>query len=327
MLRISTIASAIADASVNADPSQLAAMIKALSNKTREKTSQDDGKQKHCSAVSHFLPNELEKSNGSNAFDMEKYLKKTEISRYESGMDNFSRAGVSDAWDLSLSKEWTTHDIHAVDLGATSINVREPEEDTAAGFYGESGESVDQASLRTINSSNSVLTNMGEREGAGVDVKAHSIDHKSPDSGDGEKAASVSIPALDSSLVRNPRVASLWLSEEHEDTQNSRKYQRQNEYVSETSNNEKHVTFENRSIISPKSVGKCQSNWSHSKNYTECLFFSVLIGKYTFLVDLKNPSPECGGHGSEDDQDSFRPSTSPLSHSSPSEISGNSLSG
>nr|XP_058895836.1 centrosomal protein of 192 kDa isoform X4 [Kogia breviceps] len=43
--------------------------------------------------------------------------------------------------------------------------------------------------------------------------------------------------------------------------------------------------------------------------------------------DLKNPSPECGGHDSEDDQDSFRPSTSPLSHSSPSEISGNSLSG
>ncbi|KAJ8776693.1 hypothetical protein J1605_015282 [Eschrichtius robustus] len=297
VLRISTIASAIADASVNTDPSQLAAMIKALSNKTREKTSQDDGKQKHCSAVSHFLPNELEKSNGSSAFDMEKYLKKTEISRYESGLDNFSRAGVSDIWDLSLSKERITHDIHAVDLGATSISVREPEEDTAAGFYGESGESVDQASLRTINSSNSVLTNTGERQGAGVDVKTHSIDHKLPDSGDGEKAASVSIPALDSSLVRNPRVASLWLSEEHEDTQNSREYQRQNEYVSETSNSEKHVTFENHSIISPKSV------------------------------DLKNPSPECGGHGSEDDQDSFRPSTSPLSHSSPSEISGNSLSG
>lgn len=56
-------------------------------------------------------------------------------------------------------------------------------------------------------------------------------------------------------------------------------------------------------------------------------FFSVLIRQYTFLIDLKNPFPEHGGHGSEDDQDSFRPSTSPLSHSSPSEISGTSLSG
>uniref|UniRef100_A0A8C2PH80 Centrosomal protein 192 n=1 Tax=Capra hircus TaxID=9925 RepID=A0A8C2PH80_CAPHI len=266
-------------------------MIKALSNKTQEKTCQEDGKQRHHSAVSHFLPNDLEKSNGSSTFDMERYLKKTEISQYEGGLDNFSRAGVSGIWDLSLSKERTTHDIPVVDLGATSISVREePEIGTAAGCYGESGDSVDQASLRTISSSNSVLTNVGERAGTAVDVKTHSIDHKSPDSGDGEKAASIPIPASDScSVVGNPRVASLWLSEED--------YQRQNECISETSNSEKHVAFENHSIISPKSV------------------------------DVKSPSPERGGHGSENGEDSFRPSTSPLSHSSPSEISGTSLSG
>ncbi|XP_068849763.1 centrosomal protein of 192 kDa [Capricornis sumatraensis] len=298
VLRISTIASAIAEASVSADPLQLATMIKALSNKTREKTCQEDGKQRHHSAVSHFLPNDLEKSNGSSTFDMERYLKKTEISQYEGGLDNFSRAGVSGIWDLSLSKERTTHDIHVVDLGATSISVREPEIGTAAGCYGESGDSVDQASLRTISSSNSVLTNVGERAGTPVDVKIHSIDHKSPDSGDGEKAASIPIPASDiCSIVGNPRVASLWLSEECKGLQESRDYQRQNECISETSNSEKHVAFENHSIISTKSV------------------------------DLKSPSPERGGHGSENGEDSFRPSTSPLSHSSPSEISGTSLSG
>ncbi|XP_070634643.1 centrosomal protein of 192 kDa isoform X5 [Bos indicus] len=298
VLRISTIASAIAEASVSADPLQLATMIKALSNKTREKTCQEDGKQRHYSAVSHFLPNDLEKSNGSSTFDMERYLKKTDISQYEGGLDNFSRAGVSGIWDLSLSKERTTHNIHVVDLGATSISVREPEVGTAAGFYGESGDSVDQASLRTISSSNSVLTNVGEREGTAVDVKTHSIDHKSPDSGDGEKAASVPIPASDScSVIGNPRVASLWLSEECKGLQESRDYQRQNECIGETSNSEKHVAFENHSIISPK------------------------------RVDLKSPSPERGGQGSENGEDSFRPSTSPLSHSSPSEISGTSLSG
>uniref|UniRef100_A0A8C6DSG3 Centrosomal protein 192 n=1 Tax=Moschus moschiferus TaxID=68415 RepID=A0A8C6DSG3_MOSMO len=298
VLRISTIASAIAEASVSADPLQLATMIKALSNKTREKTCQEDGKQRHYSAVSHFLPNDLEKSNGSSTFDMERYLKKTEISHNEGGLDNFSRAGVSGIWDLSLSKERTTHDIHVVDLGATSISMREPEVDTTAGFYGESGDSVDQASLRTVNSSNSVLTNVGEREGTAVDAKTHSIDHKSPDSGDGKKAASVPIPASDScSVVGNPRVASLWLSEECKILQESRDCQRQKECISETSDSEKHVAFENHSIISPKSV------------------------------DLKSPSPERGGHGSENGEDSFRPSTSPLSHSSPSEISGTSLSG
>uniref|UniRef100_A0A452TPN1 Centrosomal protein 192 n=1 Tax=Ursus maritimus TaxID=29073 RepID=A0A452TPN1_URSMA len=173
VLRISTIASAIADASVSTDPSQLAAMIKALSNKTRGEIFQEDNKQKDCPTVPHFLPNDTEKSNGSSMFDMEKYLKKTEVSRYEGGLENFSRAGTSDIWDLSLPKERTTQDIHPVDLGAANISVREPEENIAFTFY-----------------------------------------------------------------------------------------------------------------------------------------------------DLKNHSPEPGGHGSEDDQDSFRPSSSPLSHSSPSEISG-----
>uniref|UniRef100_A0A8B9XSA9 Centrosomal protein 192 n=1 Tax=Bos mutus grunniens TaxID=30521 RepID=A0A8B9XSA9_BOSMU len=198
VLRISTIASAIAEASVSADPLQLATMIKALSNKTREKTCQEDGKQRHYSAVSHFLPNDLEKSNGSSTFDMERYLKKTDISQYEGGLDNFSRAGVSGIWDLSLSKERTTHDIHVVDLGATSISVREPEVGTAAKLHG---------------------------------------------------------------------------------------------------------------------------------MFCFVFFFCVLIGKYIFLIDLKSPSPERGGQGSENGEDSFRPSTSPLSHSSPSEISGTSLSG
>lgn len=295
VLRISTIASAIADASVSADPSQLAAMIKALSNKTREKALHEDGKQELSPTVSHFLPHDLEKSNGSSMFDMEKYLQKTEISRCEGGPGDLSRAGVSDIWDLSLSKEQTTRDIHAVDMGTASISVREPQ-GLAAAFYGENGASSNQASLRTVNSSNSVLTNM--RGGAGVDVKTHSVEHKAPDAGDGGDTALA--PALGSggfASVRNARVASLWLSEECEVRQKSRGCQRQSEHASEMSNSEKHVTFENHSVTSPKSI------------------------------DVKNSSPEHGGLGSEDDQDSFRPSTSPLSHSSPSEISGTSLSG
>ena len=57
---ISTIASAIADTSVSTDPSQLAAMIKALSNKTRE-TFQEDNEQKDYSTESHFFPSDIEK--------------------------------------------------------------------------------------------------------------------------------------------------------------------------------------------------------------------------------------------------------------------------
>nr|XP_054393588.1 centrosomal protein of 192 kDa isoform X5 [Pongo abelii] len=295
VLRISTIASAIAEASVNTDPSQLAAMIKALSNKTRDKTFQEDEKQKDYSHVHLFLPNDLEKSNGSNAFDMEKYLKKTEVSSYESTLENFSRAGMSDTWDLSLPKEQTTQDIHPVDLSATSVSVRVPEENTAAIVYVENGESENQESFRTTNSSNSVTNR--ENSSAVVDVKTCSIANKLQDVGNNKKATSISAPSDSYSSVRNLRITSLCLLKECEEIRDNRENQRQNECVSEISNSEKHVTFENHCIVSPKNS------------------------------DLKNTSPEHGGRGSEDEQESFRPSTSPLSHSSPSEISGTSSSG
>ncbi|KAG8505180.1 Centrosomal protein of 192 kDa [Galemys pyrenaicus] len=298
VLRISTIASAIANASVSTDPFQLAAMIKTLSNKTREKTFQEPDEQKDCSIISHVSPNDLEKSKGSNLFDVEKYLKKTEVSRSEGGVENFSRAGVSDLWDLSLPNEHTAQSIHTVDLGATNISGKQPEEDLAAIFYGGSGERANHESLRTVNFSNSIVANIRESESTVVDVKTSSVDNKLPDTGDSEKATSVSTPTSNSySLARNSRIANLWLLEECEEIQNKRENQKQNEYVCETGKSEKHVTFEKHSITSPK------------------------------IVDLKNPSPENAGHDSEDDQESFRPSTSPLSHSSPSEISGTSLSG
>ncbi|XP_076992167.1 centrosomal protein of 192 kDa isoform X2 [Tamandua tetradactyla] len=293
VLRISTIASAIADASVNTDPSQLAAMIKALSNKARTKTVQKDEKQKD-SSMSHFLTSDLEKSNGSNAFDMEKYLKKTEVSRYEAGLENFTRGCVSDIWDSSLLKEQTPH---TVDLGATNISVREPVGKTAVVSYGKNGENENQESFRTKNSSNLNLSNVRENENAVGAMETFSVDTESLDIGKREKAISLSIPASDSHpLVRNAKIPTPLLLDDGEQMQN-RENQRQNECVPESSNSEKHVTFDKHSIISPEDV------------------------------DLKNTSPEQGGHCSEDGRDSFRPSTSPLSHSSPSEVSGTSSSG
>lgn len=242
---------------MSTDPSQLAAMIKALSNKTRKKTFQEDGEQQDVSIVSHFISNDLEQSNGTSAFDMEKYLRKTEVSRCEGGLGNFSRTSVSDIWDLSLPKERTTQDTHTVDLDATSVSVRESEENTPAVYYGESRESENQESFRTTDSSNSVITNIRESESAIVEVKTYSIDDKLPDTGNSEKATSISIPTSNSySLVKSP----FWLSEEREEMQTNRENQRQNEYVSETSSSEKHVTFGKHFLISSKNVGKYQSS-------------------------------------------------------------------
>ncbi|OXB76516.1 UNVERIFIED_CONTAM: hypothetical protein H355_004885 [Colinus virginianus] len=80
VLSISTIASAIADASCSADPSQLAAMIMTLSNKNR-KTCFLPGVVKEMElAANQGLSSDVENS----TFDMEKYLRKTDEIGHES---------------------------------------------------------------------------------------------------------------------------------------------------------------------------------------------------------------------------------------------------
>ncbi|OXB66757.1 hypothetical protein ASZ78_003002 [Callipepla squamata] len=80
VLSISTIASAIADASCSADPSQLAAMIMTLSNKNR-KTCFLPGVVKEM----ELAANRALSSDGENStFDMEKYLRKTDEIGHES---------------------------------------------------------------------------------------------------------------------------------------------------------------------------------------------------------------------------------------------------
>lgn len=230
-------------------------MIKALSNKPRENF-QDD-KQKDCSTVSSFLPNDLEKSNGSNVFDMEKYLKKTEVSGHEGGLENFSKTGVSRIWDLSLPKEQTIQEISTVHLDAADISARQPE-DVVVTLPGASEQRENQVSLKTIDPFSQVNTR--ENESTKVDGKMYSMDNRLPSTGTGEKAnASLSAPASNShSLERSTRIATLWLCEELQD--NNGEKQQQNEYVNEISNSEKRVAFEKQSILSHEIVGMYQRN-------------------------------------------------------------------
>uniref|UniRef100_W5MTK4 Centrosomal protein 192 n=1 Tax=Lepisosteus oculatus TaxID=7918 RepID=W5MTK4_LEPOC len=84
MLSISTIASAIADASVSSDPAQLAAMIMQLSKKNQSKKSQTgvQGRAVHSQSEQNSLLEALQKSTSAgelSVLDIEKYLKKTEI--------------------------------------------------------------------------------------------------------------------------------------------------------------------------------------------------------------------------------------------------------
>uniref|UniRef100_A0A8C0BQX2 Centrosomal protein 192 n=1 Tax=Buteo japonicus TaxID=224669 RepID=A0A8C0BQX2_9AVES len=91
VLSISTIASAIANASSSADPSQLAAMMMALSEKSgRTRFLPGIVKETELSA-NQVLPSNVENS----AFDMEKYLKKTDEIGHESEYESTVKHEVS----------------------------------------------------------------------------------------------------------------------------------------------------------------------------------------------------------------------------------------
>ncbi|XP_074058182.1 centrosomal protein of 192 kDa [Macrotis lagotis] len=363
ILNISTIASAIANASVSADPSQLAAMIMALSNKNKQKiVLETSNKERDFSFVNQMLPSHLE-SNGTNTFDIEKYLKKTEVSRYEGNSDNFLTTGLSGIWDLSLSNKQTAQDFLKVDVCTDRVNIREPKENSDVIFNKEaemilSQESFNASDLsknnkehrdskpcvenipdkmfpkhlspeqilafgrnnireslmddapeneralkakssslkpiesKTMSPLNSLLAS-GDKES--VD-KMISTNSKIPDVGRGEKPTILISTLKPSSYlpVRNSTPAFKWTSVECKEI-HDRETQRQNEDYCEPHSNDKSSEF-------------CPPNIE----LNHC---------------LENTSPERNAQCLEDEQMSFRPSTSPLSHSSPSEVSETHISG
>ncbi|KAJ1190861.1 hypothetical protein NDU88_000180 [Pleurodeles waltl] len=100
-LSISTIASAIANASSSADPSQLAAMIMALSNKNRQNPSTH--KQNTGLASKDTIWYSSLNSGCISLLDIEKYIKETCVSDEESIRSDMSVADLT--WDTSLTKE------------------------------------------------------------------------------------------------------------------------------------------------------------------------------------------------------------------------------
>ncbi|XP_068955575.1 centrosomal protein of 192 kDa [Petaurus breviceps papuanus] len=370
ILHISTIASAIDNASMSADPSQLAAMMMALSNKSKQKIFLEAGnKERDFSFVNQSLPSHLE-SNGTNSFDMEKYLKKTEVSRNEGSSDKFLRTGLSDMWDLSLPNKQTIQDFLEVDLHTDSVSVREPEENpdvifnkeselVSQGSFGSSdlsknaekhwgnkqcventpdkmiskhlspkqilpfdrsnireslmddttenerllktkSSSLKQIASKTMNPLNSLLAN-AERETGGTMFSNNS---KIPDVDIGEKPALISTPKPTGYLpVRNSTTTLNRTSVECKEI-HDRETHRQNEGSCEPHGRDKHVACE-------ESSGFCLQN----------------TGINHCSANLKNTSPEQDAQCLEDEQFSFRPSTSPLIHSSPSEVSETPISG
>ncbi|XP_065485262.1 centrosomal protein of 192 kDa isoform X3 [Caloenas nicobarica] len=372
VLSISTIASAIANASSSADPSQLAAMMMALSKKNKRTCFLPGIVRETELSANQVLSDIVE----NREFDMEKYLKKTDeigheseyesIVKHETSVQNF----MPDTFLLGKDKNKDTLAEDLINNRSKQQEIEKPfvdyfnEKNNIQNFSSPSGvpshedvtansvkyseklsglvnsehlQSVN-AALRsdTLDTQTSPTGNEAQMCGIHLAAKVE-VARRSPlayqtddhtgrscireDAGTADEATNA-VPEPGNDLVERSTGNTLSLSNlkptkqssqdvsvsptkakpkqklnNDEKKENAKTEKRNKDVSSDCGGNVKHVTFEK---LSPA-----------SQNSTE----------------RKRILPECDLQPLEDDQCSFRPSTSPLIHSSPSEASGTAFSG
>nr|XP_013797922.1 PREDICTED: centrosomal protein of 192 kDa [Apteryx mantelli mantelli] len=372
VLSISTIASAIANASASTDPSQLAAMMMALSNKNKKK----------CFLLGivkdmELSTNGVSSSNVENsAFDMEKYLKKTDEMGHESEYESIVKheASVQNfLYDSFLVDENKNQDTLAEDLLNNHNKQQEIEKQFVDYFHEEGGiqdfscpSSVPKDEGRTANSANcseklSDLINGKHSQSVRVNLVSDMLDTPNPSAGNGARACGTP-------LATKMEVAHRGQFGYQTNVRSSRCYSREdaetvdqvtdavpepcNGLVKKTTGNttslsnlnlaKQSSTYMSVSPTKAKPVQKlnnlerkqggktpkrnkdagaaCSGNVKH-------VTFEKFSMTYQNSSEHKSALPECDLQSSEDEQCSFRPSTSPLIHSSPSDTSGTTFSG
>ncbi|XP_051628521.1 centrosomal protein of 192 kDa [Manacus candei] len=366
VLSISTIAAAIANASTSAEPSQLAAMMMALSNKSKR---------------THFLPGivkeaelsatqVLSSNDESSVFDMEKYLKKTDENGHESEYESIVKHGVSvqnlTSDTLLLGKD-KSKDALAEDLMNNHSKQQEIEKQLL-NYLNEGSDSENFSSLSGVPNHEDVtadsvkcseklsdVVNSKHLQSMGADVRSDTLN--------GNEAHTCGIPlAVNREMAqRNP------LAYQNSNLSSRFCIREGGETVDQATN----AVPEPHNDLLEGSTGNtlCLSNLKPTKQSTKYVSVSPTNAKPTQKLDSderkqnaeiekrnKDADTACGGNGKrvtfeklsppsqnstdnkpilpecdlqhlEDEQYSFRPSTSPLIHSSPSETSGTAFSG
>ncbi|CAM4508869.1 unnamed protein product [Caretta caretta] len=388
ILSISTIASAIANASASADPFQLAAMIMALSNKSREKPLLPEAdKDTDLSFINQPLSSNKEKH---NAFNIEKYLKKTEATGHESEPENFTRSDVSVhdlIWDSSLPYTHKSQDTQAADLLNSNLLMKQQGGkwflDFTESFYEENG-TQDSSCASNFPENRKKTVNRAEHSEKSSDLitgkhpqpKRTSLTSNVLDtekiSSENETQGFLKVPATEKEMVYIGKGASLkqFASQTNSLTNSHINYSSENKetahlvmnnIVPRSSNDsvkrattESTVSTNSLKLVQqptmplPISHTKAKSTQKLSKdeerqggnmqkrireasatcnNFVKHVTFEKPSVTSPKSIDQKPTSSECDLQSSEDEQYSFRPSTSPLIHSSPSEASGTTLSG
>ncbi|XP_041845085.1 centrosomal protein of 192 kDa isoform X2 [Melanotaenia boesemani] len=361
MLSISTIASAIANASISTDPSQLAAMIMDLSKKSRMRNRPESaGRNAEEPAAAQHIQIEpdysaildtLQRSicaGEMSAFDIEKYLKKADVSGTSDSSEahtTFDLSGWVDGLGCSQRNPQAGYPVNQENENQQLSSSTKTEEDK--------GEVM---ALASTHSSAVLLSNASSPAKRG-DLKKSSIPRPRLSLGaarksEGSRQSSPPKPAADKLKSSDSTAASSAETFNCAGRTSTENEVKPGEVISKTSNNENakslHRTSPNsrkrhsglpcRKASSPsaqrsKSVGQQpQHRPSGSSEKKPAASFTAAplphnsVEKHVgFSCQNTQPprDPSCGFSEPcvEESQGNFRPSTSPLTHSSPSQAS------
>ncbi|XP_058032745.1 centrosomal protein of 192 kDa isoform X1 [Ahaetulla prasina] len=301
VLSVSTIASAIANASVSAEPSQLAALMMALSNKNKEGINVPEGdKLTDFSVVNQLLSSNIENS----TFDIEKYLRRAEKvesnnEHEETTIDGHKFLSMHESktsllGDSSKNNFNTNHGKEKQHLekiyegncvGGLHCSISS-EQKTEVEYVQTSSNTVEYFPSKEQTSLQNSKEKPPENAGVSSETELPSI----PTSSKSEERANTSTLPFDLKVIP-VLVPPIPNNEKATNKENSTCY------------NEKHVTFENIHVDNQTIVGEA-------------------VGRTEPKLMTSTPGVQIS-----DEQYSFRPSTSPLTHSSPSESSGGTFTG
>ncbi|XP_042654021.1 centrosomal protein of 192 kDa isoform X2 [Tyto alba] len=372
VLSISTIASAIANASSSADPSQLAAMMMALSTKSK-RTCFPPGIVKEIElSANRVLSNNVENS----AFDMEKYLKKTDEIGHESEYESIVKheASVQNLMpDTFLLDKDRNKDTLAEDLTNNHSKCQEIEkcfldyfnkENDIQNFSSLSGvpnhEDITANSFK-YSEKLSDLVNSKHLQSVNGDCRSHMLNTRTSPTGNESKMCGIPLAAKIEVAQRSPLAyqtndltSRCFVREDTETVgqasnavpepcndlverstgnilslSNLKPAKQSSKYVSVSptrakpvrnlNTDEKKQNAEIEKRNEDASTG-CSGNVKH-------VTFERLSPASQNSTEHKPILSECDLQPLEDEHYSFRPSTSPLIHSSPSETSGTAFSG
>ncbi|XP_012427355.5 centrosomal protein of 192 kDa isoform X2 [Taeniopygia guttata] len=364
VLSISTIANAIANASSSAEPSQLAAMMMALSNKSK-RTHVLPGVVKEAELSANEI---LSRNEENSAFDMEKYLKKTNENRYESEYESVMKHEASvqnltsdtfllgkDKHKDALAEDWMNH--HSKEQGI---------EKRLLDYLNEESDSQNFSSLSGIPSHGDViadnvqcseklsdLVNSKHLQSMDADIRSETLNQNKAHTYGILSAAKMEVEqqnllAYQNSNLTNTRSigadretvvdqAANAVPEPCNDLvegsagntlslSNLRPAKQSSKYVSVSPTTTKPVQKLNNDERKQNTEKRSKDASTPGRGNAKHVTFEKLSPTFQNSTEHKSILPECD-LTREGEQCSFRPSTSPLIHSSPSETSGTAFSG